>query len=319
LYSGDLAAHIGVMAHHRAHDHRAGHSHAPASFGAAFALATVLNIALVTVQVIYGLAANSLALLADAGHNLGDCLGLVLAWGAHLLARRQPTARFTYGFGSASILSALVNAVTLLVATGGIAWEAIRRLGNPSEVAGGTVIIVAAAGIAVNGVSAWLLMTGRKDDLNIRGAFLHLVGDAAVSAAVVVAGIVILLTGWTMIDPIASLVVALAILWSSWSLLRESFRLSLDAVPSGIDPDAVREFLAQLPGVLSTHDLHIWAMSTTGTALTCHLVMPGGHPGDEFLAHACHELERRFAISHATFQIEIGDADMCRLEPAHIV
>jgi cobalt-zinc-cadmium efflux system protein len=304
------------------HDHQGhdpSHSHAPASFGAAFAIATALNVALVIVQVIYGLAANSLALLADAGHNLGDCLGLVLAWGAYVLARRRPTVRFTYGFGSASILSALVNAVTLLVATGGIAWEAIRRLDNPGEVAGGTVIVVAAAGIVVNGVSAWLLMAGHKDDLNIRGAFLHLAADAAVSAAVVVAGVVILLTGWTLVDSIASLVVSAAILWSSWSLLRESFRLSLGAVPSGIDPEAVRAFLSTLPGVASTHDLHVWAMSTTGTALTCHLVMPGGHPGDAFLANACHELEHRFAISHATFQIEIGDADICRLEPAHVV
>ena len=305
------------------HDHRHGpdraSSHAPASFGSAFAIATALNVALVVVQVIYGLAANSLALLADAGHNLGDCLGLMLAWGAYVLGRKQPTARFTYGFGSASILSALVNAGTLLVATGAIAWEAIRRLDNPGEVAGGTVIVVAAAGIAVNGISAWLLMAGRKGDLNIRGAFLHLVGDAAVSAAVVVAGIVILLTGWTIIDPIASLVVSAAILWSSWTLLRESFRLSLGGVPSGVDPEEVRAFLGALPGVASTHDLHIWAMSTTATALTCHLVMPGGHPGDAFLASACRELEHRFAISHATLQIEIGDADLCRLEPVHVV
>lgn len=305
--------------HHHGHDHGAGHSHAPASFGVAFAIATALNIALVIVQVIYGLAANSLALLADAGHNLGDCLGLVLAWAAYGLARRHPTARFTYGYGSASILSALINAVTLLVATGGIAWEAIRRFDNPGEVAGGTVIIVATAGIAVNGISAWLLMAGNKGDLNIRGAFLHLAADAAVSAAVVMAGIVILLTGWTLVDPIASLVVSAAILWSSWSLLRESFRLSLGAVPSGIDPQAVRAYLSALPGVAGTHDLHIWAMSTTGNALTCHLVMPGGHPGDAFLANACHELEHRFAIGHATFQIEIGDADICRLEPEHVV
>ena len=305
------------------HDHRHGpdhaSSHAPASFGSAFAIATALNVALVVVQVIYGLAANSLALLADAGHNLGDCLGLMLAWGAYVLGRRQPTARFTYGFGSASILSALVNAGTLLVATGAIAWEAIRRLDNPGEVAGGTVIVVAAAGIAVNGISAWLLMAGRKGDLNIRGAFLHLAADAGVSAAVVIAGVVILLTGWTLVDPIASLVVSAAILWSSWTLLRESFRLSLGGVPSGVDPEEVRAFLGALPGVASTHDLHIWAMSTTATALTCHLVMPGGHPGDAFLASACRELEHRFAISHATLQIEIGDADLCRLEPVHVV
>jgi cobalt-zinc-cadmium efflux system protein len=308
------------MAHEHHHGHHgAGHSHAPASFGAAFAIATALNLALVIVQVIYGLAANSLALLADAGHNFGDCLGLMLAWGAHVLARRQPTTRFTYGYGSASILSALVNAVTLLVATGGIAWEAIRRLGDPGQVTGGTIIVVAATGLLVNGISAWLLMSGRKGDLNIRGAFLHLVGDAAVSAAVVVAGIVILLTGWTLADPIASLVVAAAILWSSWSLLRESFRLSLDAVPAGIDPQAVRVFLESLSGVTSTHDLHIWPVSTTGTALTCHLVMPGGHPGDAFLASTCRELERHFAINHATFQIELGDADICRLEPEHVV
>jgi len=305
--------------HDHSHSHAHPHSHAPASFGTAFAIATALNVALVVAQVIYGLAANSIALLADAGHNLGDCLGLVLAWGAHVLARREPTVRFTYGYRSASILSALINAALLLLATGAIAREAIRRLSDPGEVAGGTVIIVALIGIVVNGASAWLLMRGDQDDLNVRGAFLHLAADAGVSAGVVVAGAVILLTGWSVIDPIASLLVSAVILWGSWGLLRESFRLSMDAVPAGIDPKQVRGFLDALPGVTSTHDLHIWAMSTTETALTCHLVMPRGHPGDAFLSETCHQLAHRFAINHATFQIELGDAGICALEPERVV
>jgi cobalt-zinc-cadmium efflux system protein len=305
--------------HDHAHAHSHSHAHAPAHFGTAFAIATGLNLALVIAQVVYGLAANSIALLADAGHNFGDCLGLVLAWGAHVLARREPTARFTYGYRSASILSALINAALLLLATGAIAWEAIRRLSDPGQVAGLTVIIVALIGIGVNGVSALLLMRGHKDDLNIRGAFLHLAADAGVSAGVVIAGAVILLTGWSVIDPIASLLVSAVILWATWSLMRESFRLSMDAVPADIDPAQVRGFLEALPGVTSTHDLHIWAMSTTETALTCHLVMPAGHPGDAFLSEACHQLAHRFAISHATFQIELGDAGICSLEPERVV
>ena len=240
------------MAHYHDHDH----AHAPTSFGAAFAIAIALTLALVIAQVVYGLAANSLALLADAGHNLGDCLGLVLAWAAHVLARRQPTTRFTYGCRSASILAALANAVTLLVATGAIAWEAIRRLADPGDVAGTTVIAVAALGIVVNGASALLLMSGQRD-LNVRAAVLHLAADAGVSAAVVAAGVAIALTGWRLIDPIASLVVCVAILWAAWGLLSESFRLSMDAVPSGIDPRAVRGFLDALPGVASTHDLYL--------------------------------------------------------------
>ena len=304
--------------HAHAHSHSHAHSHAPTHFGTAFGIATALNLALVIVQVVYGLAANSIALLADAGHNLGDCLGLVLAWGAHVLARREPTVRFTYGYRSASILSALINAMLLLLATGAIAWEAIRRLSGPGEVAGWTVIIVALIGIAVNGISAMLLMRGNKDDLNVRGAFLHLAADAGVSAGVVIAGAVILLTGWNLIDPIASLLVSVVILWGTWGLLRESFRLSMDAVPAGIDPEQVRAFLGALPGVTSTHDLHIWAMSTTETALTCHLVIPAGHPGDAFLSETCHQLAHRFAIHHATFQIEIGDA-VCQLESEHVV
>jgi cobalt-zinc-cadmium efflux system protein len=295
------------------------HSHAPKNFGAAFAAATALNIGLVVVQVIYGLSANSIALLADAGHNFGDALGLILAWGAHILARAGPTERFTYGYRSASILSALLNAALLLVATGAIAWEAIRRLVDPGEVAGLTVMVVAAAAIVVNGISAWLLMPGRKDDLNIRGAFAHLMADAGVSVAVVVAGGVILLTGWTWVDPLASLAVSAVILWTTWALLREAVRLSMDAVPEGIQPGDVRQYLEQLPGVAGVHDLHIWAMSTTENALTAHLIMPRGHPGDEFLADLCHDLDHRFKINHPTIQIEVGDAARCILEPSTTV
>jgi len=296
------------------HDHA--HGHGPQHFGGAFALATALNLALVAVQVGYGLSAHSVALLADAGHNFGDALGLVLAWGAHVLARVRPTAHFTYGYRSASILSALMNAVLLLVATGAIAWEALRRFVEPGEVAGFTVMVVAATGIAVNGLSAWLLMAGQKGDLNIRGAFAHMLADTVVSAAVVAAGGVILLTGWAWVDPVTSLIVSAVIVWTTWELLRESARMSMDAVPAGIDPADVRRFLEKLPGVASVHDIHIWAVSTTETALTAHLVIPGGHPGDRFIAVLCHDLDHRFKINHPTVQIEVGDAARCILEPA---
>jgi cobalt-zinc-cadmium efflux system protein len=302
---------------HRGHEH--GHSHAPTDFGMAFAVATLLNFALVAAQVIYGLSANSIALLADAGHNFGDALGLLLAWGAHVMARWTPTERYTYGFRSASILSALINAAMLLVATGAIAWEAIRRLPDPGEVAGVTVMAVAGIGIVVNALSAWLLMAGSKGDLNVRGAFLHLAADAGVSVGVVIAGAAILFLGWTWIDPVMSLIVSAVIVWGTWGLMRESFQLSMDAVPSGIEPSEVRAYLEQLPGVASIHDLHIWAMSTTENALTCHLVMPAGHPGNDFITAACRELASRFAIRHPTFQIELGDGADCPLAPAHVV
>jgi cobalt-zinc-cadmium efflux system protein len=312
----DHSAHDHARDHH-GHDH--GHSHAPADFGVALAIATLLNFALVAAQVVYGLSANSIALLADAGHNFGDALGLLLAWGAHVMARWTPTERYTYGFRSATILSALINAVMLLVATGAIAWEAIRRLSDPGEVAGMTVMVVAGIGIVVNALSAWLLMAGSKGDLNVRGAFLHLAADAGVSAGVVVAGAVILFLGWTWIDPVMSLIVSVVIVWGTWGLLRESFQLSMDAVPSGIEPSEVRTYLETLPGVASIHDLHIWAMSTTENALTCHLVMPGGHPGNDFMAAACRDLASRFAIRHPTFQIELGGRADCPLAPAHVV
>lgn len=263
--------------HEQDHDHRhggVGHGHAPTNFGRAFAIAAVLNIALVVAQVTYGLLANSVALLADAGHNFGDVLGLLLAWGAHSMAQWLPTRRYTYGFRSASILAAVLNALILMVATGAIAWEAIQRFSAPGEVGGVTVMIVAALGIVINGVSAWLLIAGRKGDLNIRGAFLHLVGDAAVSVGVVIAGAAIYLTHWTWVDPVASLVIAGLIVWGTWGLLRESLKLSLGAVPENIDRSEVESYLRALPGVTELHDLHIWPMSTTETALTAH---PGAY------------------------------------------
>jgi len=300
---------------HDDHSQHGGHTHrhAPRQFGRAFAVATVLNVLLVIVQVVYGLAANSMALVADAGHNFGDVLGLIIAWVAHAAARRPATERYTYGFRSASILAALLNGILLLLATGAIAWEAIGRLGAPSEVAGLTVVIVAAIGIAVNGASALLLMAGSKSDLNVRGAFLHLIGDAAVSFGVVAAGAAIMLTGWYWLDPVASLVVSALIVWSTWTLLREAIILSLAAVPPKIDPRAVRRYLEGLDGVSAIHDLHIWPMSTTETALTVHLEMPGGHPGDTLLMQAAHDLAHRFAIGHVTIQIEASTSTVCPL------
>lgn len=300
---------------HGGHDH----GHAGADFGAVFAVAAALNIGLVAVQIFYGVVAHSVALLADSVHNFGDVLGLLIAWGGHRLAKLNPTARYTYGFRSASILAALLNGVILLVATGGIAWEAILRLLAPGEVAGLAVMVVAAAGIAVSGLSAWLLASGQHVDLNIRGAFLHMLADAAVSLGVVVAGGVIVLTGWNWLDPAASIVISAVIVWATFGVLREAVNRSLNAVPSAIDPEEVAAYLRALPGVAGIHDLHIWAMSTTEAALTCHLVMPAGHPGDDFLRTRSRELHDRFAIAHPTLQIELGDADACELAPQHVV
>jgi cobalt-zinc-cadmium efflux system protein len=284
-----------------------------------FAIATALNLGLVAIQVFYGIVANSVALLADAGHNFGDALGLVIAWGAYVLAKFNPTARYTYGFRSASILAALLNGVILLVATGAIAWEAIGRFFEPHQVAGATVMVVAALGIFINGLSAWLLMAGQKGDLNIRSGFLHMVADAAVSLGVVVAGGLILLTGWNWLDPTVSIAISAVIVWGTWGLLREAIDHSLSAVPSDIDPAAVANYLRKLPGVSEVHDLHIWAMSTTETALTCHLVMPKGHPGDEFLQKLCDQLHDKFKIAHPTVQIELADTGACKLAPDHVV
>jgi cobalt-zinc-cadmium efflux system protein len=303
-------------AHGHAHDH--GHSHVPKDFGFIFAVVTALNVALVVLQVVFGVMANSVALLADAGHNFGDALALLLAWGAHVMCKASPTRRYTYGFRSASILAALANGIILLVATGAIAWEAIQRFSEADEVAGMTVMIVAALGIVINGISAWLLMAGQAGDLNIRGAFLHLVGDALVSVGVVVAGGLILLTGLHWIDPAASLAISAVIVWSTWGLLRNAVNLSLGAVPHGINPDAVRAYLEGLPGVKCIHDLHIWAMSTTETALTVHLVIPQGQIGDQFLRQLSQELHQRFEIDHPTVQVET-DGDGCKLAPDHVI
>jgi cobalt-zinc-cadmium efflux system protein len=299
--------------------HGSGHVHAPASFGTAFAVGIALNLIFVAVEFVYGVLANSMALVADAGHNLSDVLSLAIAWIASVLARRPPSSRLTYGLGGSSIVAALFNAVLLLVAVGAIAWEAILRLFHPEPVASGTVMIVAAVGIVINGATAWLFASGRKGDLNIRGAFLHMVADAAVSAGVVAAAAVILLTGWLWLDPLTSLVVVGLIVWGTWGLLRDSLAMSVSAVPAAIDPEAVRRYLESRPGVAAVHDLHIWPMSTTETALTAHLVLPGGHPGDEFLMQATTELKRRFGIGHTTLQIEVSAETACQLAPDHVV
>jgi cobalt-zinc-cadmium efflux system protein len=303
---------------HADHDHH-GRAHTPASFGTAFAVGIGLNLTFVVVEFGYGVLANSVALIADAGHNLSDVLGLVIAWIASVLTMRAPSSRYTYGLGGSSILAALFNAVLLLLAVGAIAWEAVLRLLHPEPVASVTVMIVAAVGIVVNGVTAALFASGRNGDLNIRGAFLHLLADAAVSAGVVVAGLVILYTGWLWLDPLASLVIVGVIVWTTWSLLRDSLAMSVDAVPTSIDPQAVRSYLASCAGVAAVHDLHIWPLSTTENALTAHLVCPGGHPGDEFLAVAASELKQRFGIGHATLQIEISEQTACHLAPDHVV
>jgi len=259
------------------------------------------------VEAAAGLLANSMALLADAGHNLSDVLGLALAWGAYLLAKRPPTRRYTYGLQGSSILAALTNAILLLLACGAIAWEAIRRLLDPPLVTGMTMIVVAAIGILINAATALLFARGRKGDLNIRGAFLHMIADAVVSAGVVAAGIIVLLTGLEWIDPAMSLLIVAVIVAGTWGLFRDALGLALNAVPPAINPDAVAERLRGLAGVTAVHHLHIWPMSTTTNALTAHLVMPGGHPGDAFLAEAAHTIEHDFGIGHATFQVEMGE------------
>lgn len=305
--------------HSHGHGHGHHHHHAPTSFGAAFGIGALLNIGFVAAEVVYGLLGHSVALLADAGHNLGDVLGLLVAWSATILSKRRPSARYTYGLGSSSVLAALFNAVVLLVITGGVATEAVTRLISPQATAGVTVMIVAAAGIVVNGITAALFASGRKGDVNVRGAFLHMLSDALVAAGVVVAGGLILLTHWNWLDPVVSLAISAIIVWGTWGLLRESLDMALDAVPAGIEPREVRGYLERLPGVAALHDLHIWAMSTTETALTCHLVMPAGHPSDAFLANVCEALEERFHIGHTTLQVEIDAGYACKLEPESVV
>ncbi len=306
----------GQAGHHGHH----GHHHAPATYKWAFVVGLTLNIGFVAVEAFYGVVAHSVSLLADAGHNLSDVLSLVVAWIATILSRRQPSSRYTYGWRRSSILAALLNAVFLLLVIGGLSWEAIQRLQNPGPVEGGTIIGVAIVGIAINTITALMFMSGSKNDLNIRSAFLHMAADAMVSLGVVFAGAAILVTGWLWLDPAFSLVINAVIVIGTWHLLKDSFHLAMDAVPPGIDERAVRTYLVERPGVQQIHDLHIWAMSTTETALTVHLLMAEGHPGDTFLMHTCQELHNHFGISHATIQIELGDAiAACALAPDHVV
>jgi cobalt-zinc-cadmium efflux system protein len=306
--------------HGHGHAHGAhGHSHAPKDFGRAFAIGTALNLGFVLVEAGAGLATQSLALLADAGHNLSDVLGLVLAWGAVVLAKRAPTARRTYGLRKGTILASLANAALLLVAVGAIAWEAVRRFADPPAVSTGLVMVVAAIGIVINTATALMFMRGGKDDLNVRGAFLHMAADAAVSAGVVIAALVMAFTGWRWIDPLVSLGIVAIIVLGTWGLLRDSLDLALDAAPRGIDTDAVNAFMAQRPGVSEIHDLHIWAMSTTETAMTAHVVRPIDDDHDHFLHETCAELAKRFNIGHVTLQVERSAVHACRLAPSDVV
>lgn len=274
--------------------------------GAVFAWAAGLNIAFILIEILAGLWFNSLALLADAGHNFSDVVGLLLAWGAVALARRGPSERYTYGLQSSTILAALANAMLLLVATGIIFWEAMHRFYKPEPAKGMVIIAVALAGVFINGLSAWLFMRDKRSqrDVNVRGAYLHMAADAAVSIGVALAGLGIHLTGWLWLDPLASVLIAIVIVLGTWGLLRESLQLALQAVPDRVNVKSVREYLASLDGVSEVHDLHIWAMSTTSIAMTAHLVMPGGHPGDAFMQRIADELIEHYGIDHPTFQIE---------------
>ncbi|MDI3564881.1 cation diffusion facilitator family transporter [Bradyrhizobium sp. Arg816] len=306
--------------HDHGHNHGPGHAHvhAPANFGTAFAIGISLNTALVVAEAIYGYIGNSTALLADAGHNLSDVLGLVVAWCASIAARRAPSGRFTYGFRASTILAALANAVFLLVATGAIGWEAILRLREPEPVAGVTVMVVAGIGILINGFTAMLFARGRKDDINIEGAYLHMAADAAVSLGVVISAALIIWTGWLWLDPVTSLVICATILWSTTSLLRGSIDMSMAAAPKGTDIAAIKIFLLERPGVSGIHDLHVWPISTTETALTCHLVMPTG-AGDAFLMETAQMLRASFRIGHTTLQIETHPDNGCALAPDDVV
>jgi cobalt-zinc-cadmium efflux system protein len=286
------------------HDHNHGHHHHPHNFNRAFGVGIALNVVYILLEFGIGLAVGSLALLADAGHNLSDVLGLLLAWGGSYLSSLRPQGRYTYGFRSSSIMAAMLNALILLVATGGIFWEAVRRFQDPVSVQGQAVIWVAGVGVVVNTLTALLFLKGSHGDINIRGAFLHMAADAGVSLGVVLAGLAILLTGRPWIDPAISILIAIVIFISTWDLFREALSLSLQAVPKGIDLEQVQAYLKTLPGVEDFHDLHIWPMSTSETALTVHLLRPDGENTDEFLAQVATELHDRFGIEHVTIQLE---------------
>ena len=289
--------------HDHPHPHGHSHDHAPANFNAAFGIGIGLNLAFVAIEAYYGWKIDSLALLADAGHNLSDVIGLVLAWGGALAGRLRPDARHTYGWKRASILAAFTNALLLLVAMGSLVWEAVHRLQSPQAIEGITIMVVAGIGIVVNTVTALMFMRGRDTDLNIRGAFLHMAADALVSVGVVVAGGLALWFGWNWLDPVVSLLIAAVIVLGTWSLFRQSLHLLFDGVPDSVDLRAVQALLENLPGVARVHDLHVWAMGTSEIAMTAHLVMPQGQADDAFLAHATHELHEQFEIGHVTLQV----------------
>ena len=306
--------------HDHSHSHGHGHSHAPKDFGRAFLFGVLLNSGFVIAEVVYGLLSHSIALLSDAGHNLSDVLGLLLAWGASVLVKRIPSSRFTYGLRSTSILAALINAALLLLVTGGIAWEAMLRFAHPDQVDGLTVIVVSAIGVVINLGTALLFMSGRKGDLNVRAAFSHMMADAAISGGVVVTGVIIMVFGLLWIDPAVSLVISVLVILGTWGLLRDSVNLALHGVPEGIDIDQVKAHLGAIEGVTEVHDLHIWGMSTTETALTVHLVIPAGYPGDIFRAEVCKKLRDKFRIAHSTIQIELGNSEhTCELASANVV
>lgn len=293
------------------------HHHAPPDYNRAFAVGVILNVGFVIVEVVYGVMSDSLALLTDAGHNLSDVLGLLLAWGAAVLAKKKPSPRRTYGYSRATIIASLFSGLLLMGAVGAIGWEAVNRLMEPAQPAGMTIMIVASIGVVINTVTALFFLSGKDHDLNIRGAFLHMAADAVVSFGVVLSGALIYFYGFNWIDPLISLVIAAVIFFSTWGLLRDSLNLAVDAVPRNVDPDAVREYLTGLPGVIALHDLHIWPMSTTDTALTAHLVMDVFPDSDRFLNDVAHDLQEQFAINHPTIQMERHDSDVVCHQSVH--
>ena len=293
------------------------HHHHPTDYNRAFALAVVLNLGFVVVEAVFGVLSQSLALLTDAGHNLSDVMGLLLAWGAATLAKKRPSARRTYGYSRATIFASVLSGLILMGAVGAIAWEAVNRLFTPVEPAGMTIVVVAAIGVVINTATALFFVSGKDHDLNIRGAFLHMAADAGISLGVVVSGLLILGFGLNWVDPVISMVIAAVIFLSTWGLLRDALNLSVDAVPRNVDPDAVRDYLLGLPGVSSVHDLHIWPMSTTETALTAHLVMEAFPADDALIGEIAHELAHRFAIGHPTIQLEHAASDVDCHQAAH--
>jgi cobalt-zinc-cadmium efflux system protein len=310
-----------MSAHHQHSDRDThSHQHTVTSYGHVFAIGVTLNMLIVIAEWTFGIYANSLSLVADAAHNLGDVLGLVLAWGAMRLAQGIPTPQFTYGLRSSTVLASLTNAITLLLVTGALGWEGVQRLTQPEIINEPVVIMVAVAGMLVNGFTAWLFVAGSKSDLNMRGAYLHLAADASISASVAIGGTLIMFTGWAWVDPLLTLVVAIAIIASTWKLLKQSLYLALQAVPDNIDSAAVKNYLNNLDGVTQVHDLHIWAVSTSENALTAHLIRPCGHPGDVVLQQVAHTLSKQFGIHHTTLQIELSDANIaCEQAPDHVL